>query len=203
MKSIFRNEFRNYFKSINWVAIVLLHTIYGIIAINKWVTNMLDFEHTITEYLDYSNGGEFANIYTVITGFYRESDVFIVLLVTIIFLTASSLSYYMYELKGFINFELLRVSKNKHIFTKFFANSLFTGLVFVIPHILLIIYYSFIYTYKMPIVLDGCSSHGNCILFITNSIYSLKYPYTTLLINHLIKPFFIGFVIGLTVMTFT
>ncbi|QVK17372.1 hypothetical protein KHQ81_10990 [Mycoplasmatota bacterium] len=159
------------------------------------------------QFLNSSNHGNFINIFNVLSGFYSDtSQTFIILIILIfIILSNSSLGIYVDERKGYIKYQYLRISKKEYIMSKLIVNSFLIGVIFIIPQLIFLTFYSFSYTYTLPSIIDysGCNNFGNCRVALIDLMYDYNYPILNILINQLVKPFIAGILFAITVITFS
>lgn len=207
MHNSMKKEIKYFFSNYYWLVIIVGFTLIGLYFTNNNIELLKNFEPVAKRYLDFSNGGKFINIYNVMVGVYTDTSGIMILgiIFSFIMLSNSSVSYYIDERKGFINYQNLRVSKNKILVSKILVNTILSGIIFVIPHLILLVYYSCSYSYKLPIIndFDGCTNIGNCRVPLIDYIYSYQFPVLNIFINQILKPFLAGLVISLTVITFS
>ncbi len=206
MKNSFNKEIKLFFSKYSWVFVIIILFIYGFYSINNYLEILKSYETTSNNIINITSG-QFINIYNVMKGFYSDTTqiVTIPLVLILTILSNTSLSSYIDEKKGFIKYEYLRISKKEYLISKILTNSILVGIVFIIPNILLLIYYSFLYSYHLPIIsnINDCKNLDVCNISLISNFYNINFPILNIFIDHIFIPFLIGVTISLVVITFS
>ncbi len=219
MKYAIKKEIKYFFSNYNWLLIIILFIVTGYLTINNTLYYLRELRGYLMityhqtgdiNYYNLANSKSFINIYAVMSGIYHDAigsfngPMTIVVLLTIIILSISSLSYCIDERNGYIKYEFLKISKNNFIIAKLLVNSIMMGIVFIIPYFLLLIFYSYSYSYDLSdINYAFCNTESICKSVTTDILFNFQYPITTLIINIIIRPFLNGVILSLTVITFS
>lgn len=220
MKYAIKKEIKYFFSNLYWLLIIILYTFMGYLLINNQIHSLEQTKKSLIisssisgniEYLNIANSKYFINIYNVMSGIFHDAirgmnnPMSIIVIIFLIFLSATSLSYYIYERKGYIKYQYLKISKKEFILAKVIVNTIGIGFVFIVPHIILLIYYSFFYSYNLPVIndLEMCSVISECDDAFLYTIFNYHNPITTLIINHIVRPFINGVILSLTILTFS
>lgn len=207
MSYAIKKEIKYFISNYCWILIILLLTLFGYYFISNNIEIMGVYELSSKQFLNFSNGGKYINIFNVMSGFYSDTSQTVIIPIILIFiiLSNSSLALFIDERKGYIKYQYLRISKKEYIMSKLIVNSILVGVIFIIPQLIFLAYYSFSYTYTLPSIIDysGCNNFGNCRVALIDTMYDYNYPILNILINQLVKPFIAGILFALTVITFS